>query len=208
MQEEKNPQNIKISVADPSAMGLFGLAIVTLVASSQKLGLTHDVALVIPWAAFLGAFAQLYASFSDSKLGNTFGATAFGAYGFFWFGTATTWLIQAGVLGEELQASADYHQLGMAFLGYLIFTLFMTYGAASTTKVLFFIFVLIDALFIGLTLNSLLDIEAGHYIAAFAELFISLLSFYGCGASVLNAHFDRQILPMGKAFIKRTVIHK
>jgi succinate-acetate transporter protein len=54
-------QEIKISTADPSAIGLFGLAMVTLVASSQKLGLTSGVSFVLPWAVFLGGFAQLFA---------------------------------------------------------------------------------------------------------------------------------------------------
>ena len=203
--EESCPQcqNVRITGADPTAIGLFGLAIVTLVASSQKLGFTTDIALVIPWALFLGAFAQLYASVCDSKLGNTFGATAFGAYGFFWLGIALTWIIQSGVLGETLQAKADYNQLGVAFMGYLIFSLFMTYGAASIHKVLFFIFVAIDALFIGLTLEALLHLDFGHTIAAYAEITISLLAFYGCGASVLNTHFNRVVLPVGKALIKR-----
>jgi hypothetical protein len=196
-------QSVKIIGADPTAIGLFGLALVTLVASSQKMGLTTDIALVIPWALFLGALAQLYASICDAKLGNTFGATAFGAYGFFWLGIALTWIIQSGVLGETLQAKSDYHQLGVAFLGYLIFSLFMTYGAASIHKVLFFIFVAIDVLFIGLMLDAMLDINFGHYIAASAEISISLLAFYGCGASILNSHFGRTVLPVGKPFIKR-----
>ena len=39
----ENTQKIKIVTADPSALGLFGLAIITLVASSQKLGITSGV---------------------------------------------------------------------------------------------------------------------------------------------------------------------
>ena len=56
-----NTQEIKIVTADPSALGLFGLAVITLVASSQKLGITTGVSLVLPWAIFLGATAQLFA---------------------------------------------------------------------------------------------------------------------------------------------------
>ncbi len=55
---------------------------VTLVASSQKLGLTSGVSFIIPWAIFLGASAQLYACIQDAKKNNLFGATAFGAYAF------------------------------------------------------------------------------------------------------------------------------
>ena len=60
-------QNVRITNADPSALGLFGLAMVTLVASSQKLGLTEGTSFILPWAIFLGGFAQLFACINDSK---------------------------------------------------------------------------------------------------------------------------------------------
>ena len=196
-----NESKVKIVVADPSAIGLFGLAMVTLVASSQKLGLTSGVSLVIPWAIFLGAAAQLVACINDFKHNNHFGATAFGAYAFFWFAMAMSWMIQNGVFGETLAAAADPKQFGFAFLGYLIFTLFMTIGAMETNKVLFFIFVLIDFLFLGLALSNLGIAEhAMHSLAAYSELLIAILSFYGCGANVLNNHFGKTFLPVGKPF--------
>lgn len=194
-------KEVRILVADPSALGLFGLAVITMVASSQKLGLTSGVSLVLPWAIFLGAFAQLFACINDFKHDNTFGATAFGAYAFFWFAMGFTWLIQNGVLGEKLAAGADAKQLGFAFLAYLIFTIFMTIGAMETHKVLFLIFFFIDFLFLGLTMNSFgIMGETGHHIAAYSELIISILSFYGCGAAVLNKHFGKIFLPVGKPF--------
>lgn len=195
------PQEIKVSVADPSALGLFGLAMVTLVASSQKLGITEGLSFVIPWAIFLGAFAQLFACIIDCKKNNTFGTTAFGAYAFFWMAVATSWLIKMGVFGEVLAQNVDGQQLGFAFLGYLIFTLFMTIGSMETHKVLFIIFVLIDFLFIGLTLNSFGIVpEFSHELAAYSELLISIFAFYGSAASVLNTHFGRVFLPVGKPF--------
>ena len=196
-----NESKVKIVVADPSAIGLFGLAMVTLVASSQKLGLTSGVSLVIPWAIFLGAAAQLVACINDFKHNNHFGATAFGAYAFFWFAMAMSWMIQNGVFGETLAAAADPKQFGFAFLGYLIFTLFMTIGAMETNKVLFFIFVLIDFLFLGLAFSNLGIAEhAMHSLAAYSELLIAIFSFYGCGANVLNNHFGKTFIPVGKPF--------
>ncbi|MGG6311382.1 acetate uptake transporter [Paenibacillus macerans] len=193
--------NVKIVTADPSAIGLFGLAIVTLVASSQKLGLTEGLSLVIPWAIFLGACAQLFAAIQDAKHNNTFGMTAFGAYAFFWLATAGSWLIKLGVFGNVLADAADGKQLGFAFAGYLIFTLFMTIGATETHKVLFFIFVLIDLLFLGLTLDAFEIVPAFfHNLAAFAEMGIALLSLYGAGAAVLNTHLGRVFLPVGQPF--------
>jgi succinate-acetate transporter protein len=192
-------QNLKITTADPSAIGLFGLAMVTLVASTQKLGITTGLSYVVPWAIFLGSFAQLFAALGDSKRNNVFGTTAFGGYAFFWMAVATSWLIKLGLFGQTLAAQVDVKQLGFAFLGYLIFTLFMTIGALETNKNLFIIFVLIDFLFIGLTLTSFgIMTEATHKLAAYSELLIAIFSFYGSGASVLKNHFGREFLPVGK----------
>lgn len=197
----KDIQQVKITTADPSAIGLFGLAMVTLVASTQKLGITDGVSLVLPWAIFLGALAQLFASIQDFKHNNTFGATAFGGYAFFWLAVGTTWLIQLGCFGETLAKAADVRQLGFAFIGYLIFSVFMTIGAMETHKVLFIIFVLIDCLFIGLSLSTLGIMEhAAHTFAAYSELGIAIMSFYGSAAAVLNVHFGREFLPVGKPF--------
>ncbi|CAM4229558.1 acetate uptake transporter [Saccharibacillus endophyticus] len=195
-----SPSTVKVVTADPGAIGLFGLAIVTLVASSQKLGLTEGLSYAASWAVFLGAFAQLFASIQDAKHNNTFGMTAFAAYAFFWFAMATNWLMKMGTFGPELAGAVDGKQLGFAFAGYLVFTLFMTIGAMETNKVLFIIFCLIDVLFLGLTLDAFGAPEFFHSLAAYAELAIGIVSLYGCGANVLNVHFGREFLPIGKAF--------
>ncbi len=192
------------SHVDPSALGLFGLAMVTLVASSQKLGITEGTAYILPWAIFLGALAQLVAGILDYKKGNVFGATAFCAYGFFWLAMGTSWLINLGAFGAELHDHADAAQMGFAFIGYLILSVFLTIGAMETNKVLFAIFVCIDLLFIGLSVSTLTGEgpvhSAFHQLAACSELLIALLSFYGSGANVLNNHFGRTFLPIGKPF--------
>lgn len=196
-----NKTEVKILTADPSAIGLFGLAMVTLVASSAKLGWTSGTSFIIPWAIFLGGLAQVFACILDARKENVFGATAFGGYGLFWIAVAATWMIKGGVFGETLAAGADVKQLGVAFIGYLIFSVVMTIGSMETHKVLFTIFVLIDFLFIGLALSTLGIAEhAMHTMAAWVELAISLVGFYGFAAAVLNPHFGRQFIPVGKPF--------
>jgi succinate-acetate transporter protein len=197
----QNTQQVKVTTADPSALGLFGLAMVTFVASSQKLGLTEGLSFILPWAFFLGGIAQLFACIQDAKHNNIFGTTAFGAFGLFWFGVGMSWLIQLGFFGEKLAADADPKQLGVAFIGYLIFSIYMTIGAMETHKVLFFIFVFIDFLFIGLSLSTFgIMHEETHMLAAVSEFIIALLSFYGSAAVVLNTHFGQVVLPVGKPF--------
>ena len=192
---------IKIQLANPTGLGLFGLAIVTLVAASQKLHITEGLSYVIVYAIFLGATAQLVASIFDFLHDNIWGATVFGAYAFFWYAIATCWMMKMGVFGPILAAATDVGQIGFAFLGYLIFSLFMTIGALEVNKMIFTIMVFIDILLAALTLNAFGVAPAlTGTIAGIAEMVTSLLSFYAASAVVLNTHFGRAFMPMGKPF--------
>ena len=190
---------VKHSVVDPTSLGLFGLAMVTLVASTNKLGWTQGLSLVVPWAIFLGAFAQLAAAYADSKRENLFGFTVFGGFGLFWLGVALSWLIKMGALGEVLASNADVKQFGFAFIGYLIFSVYVTIASLKTNKVIFLIVLFVTFLFIGLTFSTF-DIEKCFFsaFAGYSELAVSILSFYGAAALLINAQFKKTILPMGK----------
>ncbi len=199
MSKENEKLYVSVKTGDPSAIGLLGLALVTLVASTQKLEITHGLSYVLPWAIFLGAFAQLYASILDFKKENAFGGTAFGGYAFFWMAVAMSWMMKLGMFGPVVAEAIDPKQLGYAFLGYLIFTVFMTLGATVTNKVLFSIFFMINFLFIGLAGSTLGFMpEPMHQLAAWSELIISILSFYLSAANILNMQFGYEFLWIGK----------
>ena len=194
-------QKSQIVLANPTGLGLFGLAMVTMVAASQKLGWTVGLSYVIVYAMFLGATAQLIASIFDFFHNNIWGATVFGAYAFFWYAIATCWMIKMGVFGQALAAATDVGQIGWAFTGYFIFSVFMTIGAMEVNKVIFTIMTLICVLLGALALNAFgIAAHATHAIAAWTELAISLVTFYACSAVVLNTHFGRVFMPMGKPF--------
>jgi succinate-acetate transporter protein len=197
----KETQQIKITVADPTTLGLFGLAIVTLVASSHKLGITDGLSFVLPWVFFLGGAAQLIAAMFDFKHNNLFGSTAFGAYGLFWMGMGMSWLIKLGCFGETLAAATDIKQLGFVFAGYFILTVLFTISAIKMSKGMFFLLLLIVFLFLGLALDAF---GCGCFwgkIAAFSELLISLLAFYMLAAKYLNSMFGKEILGTGRPFM-------
>jgi succinate-acetate transporter protein len=191
----------KIVMADPTALGVFGLAMVTFVAASQKLGLTNGSAYIIPWAMFLGSAAQVWAATVDFKKNNYFGATVLGAYGLFWMAVAMHWAISQGWFGAIDPAKADPSQLAYACFGYFIFSIFIMIAAFETNKVFAAILVLINVLLpsLGLAVLKIMP-EIFSPAAAWSELGISLLGFYAAGAIFLNNHFGRVILPLGKPF--------
>jgi succinate-acetate transporter protein len=190
----------KIIMSDPTALGVFGLSMVTFVAASQKMGWTSGSVYIIPWALFLGSIAQIWASSIDFKKNNYFGAIVLGAYGLFWIAVAMHWAIGLGWLGP-VAASADPRQLGVACVGYFIFSLFIMVAAFEANKVFAAILLMINVLLPSLAL-SLFDINAPFFgmLAAWSELAISLLGFYCAGAVFLNSYFGRTLLPLGKPF--------
>jgi len=188
---------IKIVMSDPTALGVFGLAMVTFVAASAKLGWTSGVAYIIPWALFLGSIAQIWASMVDFKKNNYFGSIVLGAYGLFWIAVAMHWAISLGWLGA-VGDKADPKQLAFACIGYFIFSIFIMVAAFEANKVFAAILVLINVLLPSLALAILgVNTPLCSALAAYSELGISLLGFYAAGAIFLNNFFGRTILPLG-----------
>ena len=188
----------KIVSADATALGVFGLSLITFVAASQKMGWTTGSVYLIPWAIFLGSIAQIWAAVVDFRRNSYFGAIVLGAFGLFWVSVALIWAISNGWFGE-VPANADLKQFGYACFGYFFFCCFITVAAFEANKVFGAIMVLILVLLGSLGLQ-LLGINPGLFgqSAAWAEFLISLLGFYGSGAIFLNTFFGRQILPLGK----------
>jgi len=191
-------QETKIVTADPTALGVFGLSLITFVAATQKLGWTTGSVYLMPWALFLGSFAQLWAANLDFKRNNYFGAIVLGAFGLFWIAVALTWAIANGFVGE-LPKNADLSQFGYACFGFLIFCCFIFVAAVEANKVFGMIIGLILVLLASLGFQLIgVNPEFFGPIAGWSELFISLLGFYATGAIFLNTFFGRQILPLGK----------
>jgi uncharacterized protein len=190
----------KIVMSDPTALGVFGLAMVTFVAASQKMGWTSGSVYLIPWALFLGSIAQVWASSIDFKKNNYFGAIVLGAYGLFWIAVAMHWATSLGWLGA-VGDKADPRQLGVACIGYFIFSLFIMVAAFEANKVFAAILVLINVLLPSLALSTFgINPPLFSTLAAYSELAISLLGFYCAGAVFLNSYFGRTLLPLGKPF--------
>lgn len=191
----------KIIMSDPTALGVFGLSMVTFVAASQKMGWTTGSTYLIPWALLLGSVAQIWASSIDFKKNNYFGSIVLGAYGLFWAAVAMHWAISQGWMGPVDPAKADPRQLAYACLGYFFFSLFIMVAAFEANKMFAIILVLINILLPSLAL-SILGVNPPLFsaLAAWSELLISLLGFYTAGAIFLNSYFGRTLVPLGKPF--------
>jgi hypothetical protein len=166
----------------------------TFVVGVFQMGRISSLSWILPWALILGGVTQVIAGVMDFKNKNIFGATAFSSYGVFWISVAISWAIE--LWGNVV---IDPKALGWAFIGYLIFTLYMTIGAASINKVLFVIFVLIDLLFMTLVLHIFAGIPL--LVSGIFNFLLGLVSFYGSAGVVLNTHMGREVLPLGSPLL-------
>ncbi|MDR3587658.1 MAG: acetate uptake transporter [Desulfosporosinus sp.] len=197
-------QEVKIaySGADPTAFGVLGLAMVCFVASSAKLGFTNPkaTALIVVWAALLGGIVQIMAANIDFKKGNVFGGTVLGAYGFFWVGMAFSLAIMNGMFGPGMQAAVDPTMLGIVYIGYLIFSLFITVASLEVNVPFSIMLLLIDVLFFSLAAVSFKmgPVVMFAQLAGWSEFIISLVGFYASGAIFYKNFYGREVLPLGK----------
>jgi hypothetical protein len=197
-------QEVKItySGADPTAFGVLGLALVCFVASSAKLGFTSAkaTALIVVWAALLGGLVQIMAANIDFKKGNIFGGTVLGAFGFFWVGMAFSMGVMNGMFGPGMQAAVDPKMLGVVYVGYLFFSLFITVAAFEVNLPFIIMMVLIDVLLFSLAAVAFKIGSAVMFtqLAGWSELIVSLVGFYASGAIFFKNFYGREVLPLGK----------
>lgn len=198
MSNDNVTKQVQLAVADPTPLGLLGLAVVTMVASAQKMGIVSGVAWVLPWALFCGSFAQILAGILDYCHKNIFGGTIFCAFGFFWSAVGMAWMIKAGAFGQGLAAGTDVTALGFAFFAYFLFAVVGTIAASSANLFLFVDMLLIDVLLLCLSLDAWgIGGHLPHDLAAYSEMGIALLSLYGAAAIFLNGFYGRVFWPLG-----------
>jgi succinate-acetate transporter protein len=196
-QTDVNVKSFPPFSCEPASLGLTGLAVAALVLASADLGLTGtNKALMIPWAIFLGATGQLIAGLMDFKRGNMFGATAFTTYSLLWYSVGVTLFI---IYFKDPNIVIDIRHYAWGLVGFVIFSLILTVASLMTNKVLFGILVFIDLAIGTLAAHYLLtgipELSVGVFLIG-----VSVLSFYGAAAVLLNTMAGKTILPMGKPF--------
>ncbi len=180
------------SAAEPAPLGLIGLAVAALVLASTDLKLASASAksLMIPWTLFLGATAQLIAGLMEFRRNNVFGATTFTTYSLLWYSVSATLLITIFT-----KAPVDVTHYAYGLLGFLVFSIILTVASLMTNKTFVLILLCIDGALAGLVANLLAQ-TPGEVVGGFL-LLVSVFSFYGAAAILVNSMAGRTVLPLG-----------
>jgi uncharacterized protein len=144
---------------------------------------------------FVGGLAQVIAGTLEFRKGNTFGMTAFTAYGTFWISLAFTIIYKPLLLTKVgLEASGK----GLAWYLFLwgVFTLFMLVGTFKINRVLQFVFATLVVLFFmlagGIGWGNASVIKA----AGIVGIFTGAAALYLAMAENINEIYGKTVLPI------------
>jgi succinate-acetate transporter protein len=192
---------LKDTTANPAPLGLLGFGMTTVLLNLHNAGFYSVNSMIMGMGIFMGGIAQIFAGLQEWKKNNTFGATAFTAYGSFWLSLVALWLIPKTSFGAAY--ASDEKSVGFYLLLWGIFTLFMFFGTLRSNRMLQVVFATLTLLFFLLAIADFTGNESIHTVAGYEGILCGLSAFYGCVAQILNEVYGRVVLPLG---VKRTTV--
>ena len=181
-------------LANPAPLGLAAFGLTTLVLNVVNSGIiSHDdnVSMVWPLGLMFGGLAQLLAGMWEAKKNNTFGMTAFSAFGAFWMALGLLKVLQAGGVVAAVSPSG----MSVFLVCWGIFTAYMFVGTIKISHALQAVFGTLVILFFLLAIGQHND--TWEKIGGYEGLLCAGTALYTSAALVINDTWGRQVLPLG-----------
>ena len=184
---------IKDTSSNPAPIGLFGFGITTVLLNLHNAGFYQLSSMVLATGIFVGGIAQVIAGILENKKNNTFGATAFTLYGFFWLALVAIILMPAhGIFAKPWKNEMA------AFLGlWGVFSFFMFIATLKINRALQLIFGTLVVLFFLLAFAKYFQSETLEHIAGWDGILCGLSAMYLCFTQIINEVYEKTIFPIG-----------
>ena len=186
--------NLQTNHANPAPLGLLGFGMTTVLLNLHNAGLLPLSIVIVAMGIALGGLAQIIAGIRELCQGNTFGGTAFTAYGLFWWSLVIIWWNPFAAAGIEAASKVG---MGYYLLLWGIFTAFMFIGTLKHNKATQVVFGSLTILFILLALGDFTGNHTITIIAGFEGIFCGLSAVYNAMGQILNAEFGKKVIPLG-----------
>ncbi len=184
--------DMKNKVANPGPLGLLGFGMTTVLLNLHNAGLLPLSGVIVAMGICLGGLAQVIAGIRELCQGNTFGGTAFTAYGLFWWSLVLIWTNPFGGIEAGSATAVAWYLLLWG-----IFTLFMFIGTLKHNRATQVVFGSLTVLFFLLAIGDFTGAHAITTVAGYVGIFCGLSAIYSAMGQVLNAEFGKTILPLG-----------
>lgn len=184
---------IRDTSANPAPLGLTGFGLTTILLNIHNAGFYPNNSMILGMGIFVGGIAQIIAGILESKKNNTFGTTAFTAYGVFWLSLVAIWTLPKLGLADP----ADETAMGFYLALWGLFTLVMFFGTLRLNRALQAVFGSLALLFGLLALGDFTQMAAVKTFAGYEGILCGFSAFYAAMAQVLNEVYGRTVLPIG-----------
>ena len=185
---------LRDTTANPAPLGLLGFGMTTILLNLHNAGFFELNSMILAMGICYGSAAQIVAGIMEWRKGNTFAATAFLSYGFFWLSLVTLLLLPKLGLATPSNESA----MGAYLLLWGLFTFMMFIGTLRLHVAGQFVFGSLTLLFVLLAIGELRPVSAGFkHATGYEGIFCGLSAFYTGVAQVINEAYGKTILPIG-----------
>ncbi len=178
--------------ANPSPLGLFGFGITSILLSLHNAGIIELSMVILCVAVCLGGLAQMIAGIFEMQFKNTFGATVFISFGFFWISLAMIWLMPT--IGNV--QIADPISMGFYLLIFGCFTSFMFISSLKHIKILQVLFGVVSVLFFLLAAADFTGLAIIKIIAGYLGIFLGATAIYACIGQIINNDWEKDIFKL------------
>ncbi|MDR0569051.1 MAG: acetate uptake transporter [Spirochaetaceae bacterium] len=178
--------------ANPGPLGLLGFGMTTVLLNLHNAGIIELSIVIVAMGMALGGTAQIIAGVTELQIGNTFGGTAFTAYGFFWWSLCLIWInpFKPGI------NAADGTSMGFYLLLWGIFTLFMFFGTLAHNRITQIVFLSLTVLFFLLGIGDMTENHSLNHIGGYVGIFCGLSAIYSAVGQIVNGEFNKTIFPL------------
>lgn len=191
--ENQNITILKDNTANPAPLGLLGFAMTTILLNIHNAGGFALGSTILAMGITIGGISQVIAGVQEWKKNNTFGATAFTAYGFFWLS-----LVLVIILPKTGYTTApDKNEMAAYLALWGLFTLFMFIGTFKLNIALQMVFGTLTILFFLLAIGDITECKGIKTFAGYEGILCGFCAFYAAMAQVINEVFGKVILPLG-----------
>lgn len=180
-----------VTIANPSPLGLLGFGMTTVLLNLHNADIIPLSIVIVAMGFALGGAAQIIAGIMEFFKNNTFGATAFTAYGFFWWSLIAIWINPF----ESINAADDI-SMGFYLLLWAIFTAFMFIAILKLNMGLQVVFLSLTVLFLLLALGDFTGMHKITVLGGWVGIFCGLSAIYNAVAQVINNEYGKVILPL------------
>lgn len=187
---------IRDTTGNPAPLGLLGFGMTTVLLNIHNAGFFEMNSMILGMGLFVGGLAQVIAGVQEWKKNNTFGATAFTAYGMFWITLVAILLIPKTSFGATF--APDASSMGVFLFMWGLFTLYMFVGTLKLNRMLQMVFFTLTILFFLLAITEFTANESLGMLAGYEGIICGLSAMYGSAAMVLNEIYGKTVLPLGE----------